>query len=143
MEGMSNNTHTEYITNSREDYTSTQRSKSGVSVVVRIRPQTSRDFSNSYDLNNVNKRPVIYADSLSQNTVYLENNYDKRMYTFDHVAGPSTTQQDMFEHCGRPIVESCLDGYNGTIFCYGQTGAGKTYVCRYNGMNHNNTDFVI
>ena len=26
------------------------------------------------------------------------------------------------------VVESCLEGYNGTIFAYGQTGSGKTYT---------------
>jgi len=25
------------------------------------------------------------------------------------------------------VVESCIKGWNGTIFAYGQTGAGKTY----------------
>ena len=29
---------------------------------------------------------------------------------------------------GRPIVESCLAGYNASIFAYGQTGAGKTHT---------------
>ena len=27
-----------------------------------------------------------------------------------------------------PVVQSVLQGYNGTIMCYGQTGAGKTYT---------------
>lgn len=34
----------------------------------------------------------------------------------------------MFETVGKPIVDSCMSGYNGTIFCYGQTGSGKTYT---------------
>ena len=29
---------------------------------------------------------------------------------------------------GRPIIESCLAGYNASIFAYGQTGAGKTHT---------------
>ena len=29
---------------------------------------------------------------------------------------------------GQPIVESCLAGYNASIFAYGQTGAGKTHT---------------
>lgn len=28
----------------------------------------------------------------------------------------------------RPIVDKVLEGYNGTILAYGQTGAGKTYT---------------
>jgi hypothetical protein len=34
----------------------------------------------------------------------------------------------MFNHIARPIADSCMQGYNGTIFAYGQTGAGKTYT---------------
>ena len=28
----------------------------------------------------------------------------------------------------RPIVDNVLEGYNGTIFAYGQTGTGKTFT---------------
>lgn len=33
----------------------------------------------------------------------------------------------MFEDT-RPIITSCVDGYNVCIIAYGQTGAGKTYT---------------
>ena len=26
----------------------------------------------------------------------------------------------------KPVIDNCLEGYNGTIFAYGQTGSGKT-----------------
>ena len=35
----------------------------------------------------------------------------------------------MFEETAQPIIESVLGGYNGTIFAYGQTGAGDA-ACR-------------
>lgn len=28
----------------------------------------------------------------------------------------------------QPITDSCLQGYNGTIFAYGMTGSGKTFT---------------
>ena len=28
----------------------------------------------------------------------------------------------------KPVIQNCLDGYNGTIFAYGQTGSGKTFT---------------
>jgi kinesin family protein 15 len=34
----------------------------------------------------------------------------------------------MFKKIGKPIVDSCLQGYNSTIFAYGQTGSGKTHT---------------
>lgn len=37
-------------------------------------------------------------------------------------------QSTFYEECAAPVVKSVLDGYNGTILAYGQTGAGKTFT---------------
>lgn len=50
------------------------------------------------------------------------------MFSYDQVGSPETTQDQMFEWVGVPIVNKCIQGYNGTIFAYGQTGSGKTLV---------------
>ena len=34
----------------------------------------------------------------------------------------------IFQTIGRPLVESVMVGFNGTLFAYGQTGSGKTYT---------------
>src|SRR5690554_1404647 len=34
----------------------------------------------------------------------------------------------VYDSAARPIVRSVLEGYNGTIFAYGQTSAGKTFT---------------
>ncbi|XP_060240986.1 kinesin-like protein KIF15 isoform X2 [Meriones unguiculatus] len=39
-----------------------------------------------------------------------------------------TTQESVFSTVAKSIVESCMSGYNGTIFAYGQTGSGKTFT---------------
>lgn len=36
----------------------------------------------------------------------------------------------VFDNTARDIVDSVLEGYNGTIFAYGQTGAGQSDPCR-------------
>ena len=44
----------------------------------------------------------------------------------------------MYEQCASGIIASVLEGYNGTIFAYGQTGTGKTHTMegdRYNSTN--------
>ena len=35
---------------------------------------------------------------------------------------------DVYNRVARPIVSNVLEGYNGTIFAYGQTGTGKTFT---------------
>lgn len=50
------------------------------------------------------------------------------MFTFDSVYDWNSNQDDLYENTVKPLVYSVLDGYNGTIFAYGQTGTGKTYT---------------
>ncbi|XP_029399154.1 kinesin-like protein KIF9 isoform X5 [Mus pahari] len=38
------------------------------------------------------------------------------------------SQDLVYETVAKDAVSQALDGYNGTIMCYGQTGAGKTYT---------------
>lgn len=44
------------------------------------------------------------------------------------VFGPNAQQKDLYEQAVIPIVNEVLDGFNCTIFAYGQTGTGKTYT---------------
>lgn len=41
---------------------------------------------------------------------------------------PPAPQIDLYVDTARPIVDKVLEGYNGTILAYGQTGTGKTYT---------------
>jgi kinesin family member 6/9 len=40
----------------------------------------------------------------------------------------NSSQEDVFDYCARDIISNIVEGYNGTIMCYGQTGAGKTFT---------------
>ena len=42
----------------------------------------------------------------------------------------SSQQSELYEGTFQSVVESVLQGYNGTIFAYGQTGTGKSFVIR-------------
>ena len=41
---------------------------------------------------------------------------------------PETGQAKIYKMAIAPIVEEVLEGFNCTIFAYGQTGTGKTYT---------------
>lgn len=49
-------------------------------------------------------------------------------FTFDRVFPMDSLQTDIFDFSIRPTVDDILNGYNGTVFAYGQTGAGKSYT---------------
>ncbi|CAF97750.1 unnamed protein product, partial [Tetraodon nigroviridis] len=53
-------------------------------------------------------------------------------YMFDRVLQPNTTQEQVYNTCAQRIVKDVLDGYNGTIFAYGQTSSGKTHTMEGN-----------
>jgi len=37
-------------------------------------------------------------------------------------------QSEVYNSAARPIVDSLMEGFNGTIFAYGQTCSGKTFT---------------
>ncbi|CAG9464508.1 unnamed protein product [Pedinophyceae sp. YPF-701] len=51
-----------------------------------------------------------------------------RRFRFDHVLGPQSTQQEVYDSCVATQVNSFLAGFNATVFAYGQTGSGKTFT---------------
>ncbi len=55
-------------------------------------------------------------------------NYNSQLYKFDKVFKNDTTQKKIYEIVGKEIVKDVMEGYNGTIFAYGQSGSGKTYT---------------
>ena len=61
-------------------------------------------------------------------------------YTFDRVFGPETTQAEIYASAAAPITQAVLQGYNGTIFAYGQTSSGKTYTMTGNPDNLNDPE---
>ncbi|XP_008305979.1 kinesin-1 heavy chain isoform X1 [Cynoglossus semilaevis] len=53
-------------------------------------------------------------------------------YYFDLVFQSDTTQVQFYEAVAQKIVKDVLEGYNGTIFAYGQTSSGKTHTMEGN-----------
>lgn len=73
---------------------------------------------------------IIYTDGLAENYIILINistavvsNVFTSISVFFVIF-----QIDLYVNASRPIVDKVLEGYNGTILAYGQTGTGKTYT---------------
>ncbi|KAL7292241.1 kinesin-like protein KIF3A [Trichogramma pretiosum] len=96
-----------------------------VRVVVRLRPVSGKEIDEHC-------QSIIKIDTLN-NVITVRNPNATReeppkVFVFDAVFDAESTQVDIYNETARPIVNKVLQGYNGTIFAYGQTGAGKTYT---------------
>ncbi|KAK9915231.1 hypothetical protein WJX75_006495 [Coccomyxa subellipsoidea] len=98
-----------------DQYPETQ-GKCPVTVVVRVRPVDSDEAHGGFQ-------------QLSTTHVSILSAHEHlREHEFDHVCGPKSSQQDIFEVAGRPFMDHCLQGFNVSLFAYGQTSAGKTHT---------------
>lgn len=105
-----------------------------VQVVVRCRPMDEKETARGY---------IRVVDVIpSRGVVEIRHPRDDpstdnvKVFTFDAVYDWRSTQQELYEETVRPLVSSVLDGFNGTIFAYGQTGTGKTYTMEGSKMEH-------
>ncbi|CAG9334317.1 unnamed protein product [Blepharisma stoltei] len=101
-------------------------SKDNVKVAIRVRPLNAKESSET------GRRCLTIHES---STISIDARPDPKVFTYDYVADENVTQDQIFEIIGKPIACSCLAGYNGTIFAYGQTGAGKTFTIQGLGID--------
>lgn len=92
-----------------------------VNVICRFRPMN--------DLEKTTGNETV-ADFTSPTSLTFHSSREKNVYrfNFDRIFPPSSTQQDIYDFGVKGIIESVLDGYNGTVLAYGQTSSGKTYT---------------
>ncbi|MBA0807317.1 hypothetical protein Gohar_023129 [Gossypium harknessii] len=95
-----------------------------VQVILRCRPLSAEEMR-------IHTPVVISCNESRREVCAVQNIANKqidRTFLFDKVFGPSSQQKELFELAVSPIVNEVLEGYNCTIFAYGQTGTGKTYT---------------
>ena len=74
---------------------------------------------------------MIQCDEAQRRIVFTQHVGGKefnRTYQFDKVFSPETTQERLYAQAVAPMVDEVLQGFNCTVFAYGQTGTGKTYT---------------
>lgn len=59
-----------------------------------------------------------------------------KVYNYDMVFSPEDDTNLLYEKQCRPIVMSAMEGYNGTVFAYGQTSSGKTWTLMGDPQHH-------
>ncbi|XP_035227190.1 kinesin-like protein KIF3B [Stegodyphus dumicola] len=91
-----------------------------VKVVVRCRPVSEKEHQAGY-----HSVVTLFPESGGVEIHNLKQS--PKYFTFDAVYDGGA-QADLYDDVFRPLVDSVIDGFNGTIIAYGQTGAGKTYT---------------
>jgi DNA replication protein DnaC len=77
----------------------------------------------------VDCKSILSIDQRTRSIVVKQDGVaSDRQFTYDQVFDPDSKQQSIYDECAFGLVESVLEGYNGTIFAYGQTGCGKTHT---------------
>ena len=99
------------------------KSSESVKVMVRWRPMNTKETDRGWGW-------IVTVDkSYSQINLKKPNSGEvDKTFSFDSVYGQDSQQQSVYDECAFPLVESVIEGYNGTIFAYGQTGWGKTHT---------------
>merc|ERR1719401_617374 len=87
-----------------------------VKVVVRVRPINTKE-------RNEGRQKIIEMD-IKRGVAIIKkpggNERDAKDFTFDAVFDENFTQLKVFEETALEIVDSVMDGFNGTVFAYGQ-----------------------
>jgi hypothetical protein len=77
----------------------------------------------------------LHITSVTCRTYWKESKYKYFLSLYlvifsDHVFDITTKNYEVFNTIARPIVDSSVGGFNGTIFAYGQTSSGNyLYMC--------------
>ncbi|KAK9760588.1 Kinesin-like protein kip2 [Basidiobolus ranarum] len=96
-----------------------------VLVAGRVRPPSASELSKHGS--DIWETDTILG-KLSLNSEYaVQQKKQTPEYTYDAVLIGSDNRL-LYDRCVRDIVRSTMEGYNGTVFAYGQTASGKTYV---------------
>ncbi|XP_026843894.1 kinesin-like protein KIN-7O isoform X2 [Drosophila persimilis] len=87
--------------------------KSSIQVCIKVRPCEAGNAS-------------VWEVKESRSIRLIDNQTDPCV--FDYVFDQNGNNQEVFDRMAKHIVHACMQGFNGTIFAYGQTSSGKTYT---------------
>lgn len=81
---------------------------SSIVVAIRVKPEEDNQLCSHLKIQPKN--------------IHIHVNSVEYEFVFDKVFDSSTSQEQIFQDCGINVIENVLDGFNGTILAYGQTG---------------------
>ena len=103
---------------------------SNIRVVIRCRRRSEREVQENSPIVVTNagrkSQEITIETATPVSTLGVVTLPPTRTYPFDLVFGPEADQGDIYQDVVAPMLEEVTQGYNCTLFAYGQTGTGKT-----------------
>ncbi|NXP65876.1 KIF9 protein, partial [Chloropsis cyanopogon] len=115
------------------------RTPKRVLAFVRVKP-TAHFARDMIKLGSDNKSIDIYVQKSPRGGV-VNNTQTDWSFKLDGLLH-NTSQEMVYETVAKDLVSKALQGYNGTIMCYGQTGAGKTYTMTGTASEYRNRGII-
>lgn len=99
---------------------------SNLTVAVRVRPMNAKECTTPQVTR------VVHVES---NEILVKNGFNMDTFVYDNVFSSYDTddienyanQETVFNGTALPLVDKAFEGYNASLFAYGQTGTGKTF----------------
>ncbi|KEG02948.1 kinesin family member 11 [Plasmodium vinckei vinckei] len=115
----------------RTSYQNDKHSCVNIKVIVRCRPLNEKEKNdiNNEEVVKINNNEVIL-------TINRSNEIYEKKYSFDYACDKNVDQKTLFNNYIFQIVDEVVEGFNCTLFCYGQTGTGKTYTMEGKILEH-------
>lgn len=107
-----------------------EKRQGNIKVFSRFRPFNSKEnAANPCKLHRIanNKQLIIKEQK--------QEKQEEMSFLYDYVFDVDSTQQQVFEQVGYPVLNNIIEGYNGTIMAYGQTSSGKTHTMQGYDLN--------
>ena len=101
-----------------------------IKVICRFRPKNNKEVAEEKRQNLSSTQEItVYNEGTSLEVPRKTRNKPKMNFTVDHVIWHTKSQEDTFNDLAKPTVNSVIEGYNCTIFAFGQTGSGVCCRC--------------
>uniref|UniRef100_A0A8C0K4X8 Kinesin-like protein n=1 Tax=Canis lupus dingo TaxID=286419 RepID=A0A8C0K4X8_CANLU len=104
--------------------------KQTIQIFARVKPTVRKQQQGIYSIDEDEKLTpnleIILPRDLADG--FVNNKRESYKFKFQKIFDQGASQETIFENIAKPVAESVLAGYNGTIFAYGQTGSGKTFT---------------
>ncbi|KAJ3845075.1 kinesin 2 [Lentinula raphanica] len=103
-----------------------------IQVIIRCRRRSDREIQDNSPIivnsNGAKSNQISIETTAPVSTLGVITLPPVRTYPFDLVYGPEADQAMIYHDVVGPMLQQVLEGYNCTLFAYGQTGTGKTYT---------------